>query len=56
MGDHGDVRSWQSEVRLDQVRVSILSDHNVPLPSYAESFKSISLKGAKKVAIEVNSE
>ena len=36
LGDH-------DHVRLDQVRVSFLSDHKVPLCSYAESFRSISL-------------
>ena len=47
MGDHGHVRSWLSEVRLDQVSISFLCDHKVPLWSFAENLRSIFLILAK---------
>ena len=47
MGVDDHVRSWLSEVRLDQVSISLLCDHKVPLLSFAENLRSISLVLAK---------
>ena len=47
MGEHDHVRSWLSEARLNQVSISLLCDHKVPLQSFAENLRSISLVLAK---------
>ena len=41
LGDHGHVRSRQNEVRLDQVKVGLISDVKGPIYLYPEGFRSI---------------